>query len=76
MLKNHVAISNDGSLVKFRLHTAAARAWWRDNVRNVNQEAASLLPLLTIVKGDVPFAYVENRFAQDIYEGMLEHFGK
>jgi len=67
MLKNHVGITNEGSLVKFNLHTSDACNWWHANVndfdKNIRAKASKI-------------RYVEHRYAQDIYEGMLEYFGK
>jgi len=67
MLKNHVGITNEGSLVKFNLHTSDACNWWHANVndfdKNIRAKASKI-------------RYVEHRYAQDIYEGMLAHFGK
>jgi len=67
MLKNHVGIVNEGSLVKFNLHTSDACNWWSANVndfdKNIRAKASKV-------------RYVEHRYAQDIYEGMLEYFGK
>ena len=67
MLKNHVGIVNEGSLVKFMLHTDAAVSWWNDNVDDFNKEIRAKA---------LRERYVEHRFAQDIYQGMLQHFGK
>ena len=67
MLKNHVGIVNEGTLVKFQLHTDAAVNWWNDNVDDFNKDIRAKA---TRVR------YVEPRFAQDIYQGMLSHFNK
>ena len=67
MLKNHVGIVNEGSLVKFMLHTDAAVSWWNDNVDDFNKEIRAKA---------LKERYVEHRYANDIYQGMLEHFGK
>ena len=67
MLKNHVGIVNEGSLVKFMLHTDAAVSWWNDNVDDFNKEIRAKA---------LKERYVEHRYAQDIYQGMLQHFGK
>ena len=67
MLKNHVGIVNEGSLVKFMLHTDAAVSWWNDNVDDFNKDIRAKAARLR---------YVEHRYANDIYQGMLEHFGK
>ena len=67
MLKNHVGIVNEGSLVKFLLHTDAAVSWWNDNVDDFNKEIRAKA---------LKERYVEHRYANDIYQGMLEHFGK
>ena len=67
MLKNHVGIVNEGTLVKFQLHTDAAVNWWNDNVDDFNKDIRAKA---TRVR------YVEHRFAQDIYQGMLSHFNK
>ena len=65
-LKHHVAIMNEGSLVHFKLHTGDAVNWWNDNVE----------PGLGYTESGTNIKYVEHRYAQDIYEGMLKHFGK
>tara|TARA_R100000781_G_scaffold113915_1_gene83465 strand:- start:382 stop:597 length:216 start_codon:yes stop_codon:yes gene_type:complete len=71
MLKNHVGITNEGSLVKFKLHTSDAINWWSNNVddfnKNIRAKASNC---------DHVIRHVEHRYAQDIYEGMLEYFGK
>ena len=67
MLKNHVAIINEGTLVKFQLLTDAAADWWNDNVDDFNKDIRAKAARLR---------YVEHRYANDIYQGMLEHFGK
>ena len=67
MLKNHVGIVNEGSLVKFMLHTDAAVSWWIDNVDDFNKEIRAKA---------LKERYVEHRYANDIYQGMLQHFGK
>jgi len=71
MLKNHVGIVDHGSLVEFKLHTSEAINWWSDNVddfsKNIRAKASN---------SDSVFRHVEHRYAQDIYEGMLEYFGK
>ena len=67
MLKNHVGIVNEGTLVKFQLHTDAAANWWNDNVDDFNKEIRAKAARIR---------YVEHRYAQDIYQGMLSHFGK
>ena len=67
MLKNHVGIVNEGTLVKFMLHTDAAANWWNDNVDDFNKEIRAKAARIR---------YVEHRYAQDIYQGMLSHFGK
>ena len=38
MLKNHVAIINEGTLVKFQLLTDAAADWWNENVDDFNKD--------------------------------------
>jgi len=67
MLKNNVGIVNEGSLVKFKLHTQAAVDWWNDNVDDFNKDIRAKA---------LRERYVEHRYAQDIYQGMLEHFNK
>ena len=67
MLKNHVAIINEGTLVKFQLLTDAAADWWNENVDDFNKDIRAKAARLR---------YVEHRYANDIYQGMLEHFGK
>ena len=37
MLKNHVGITNEGSLVKFKLHTSDAINWWSANVNDFDK---------------------------------------
>ena len=66
MLKNHVAIINEGTLVKFQLLTDAAADWWNENVeappdwsRGVNENNHKTF-------------FVEHRYATPIYEAMLE----
>jgi hypothetical protein len=67
MLKNNVGIVNEGSLVKFKLHTQAAVDWWNDNVDDFNKDIRAKA---------LRERYVEHRYANDIYQGMLEYFGK
>ncbi len=67
MLKNHVGIVNEGTLVKFMLHTDAALNWWRDNVDDFNKDIRARAARVR---------YVEHRYANDIYLGMLSHFNK
>ena len=67
MLKNHVGIVNDGTLVKFMLHTDAALNWWRENVDDFNKDIRARAARVR---------YVEHRYAHDIYQGMLSHFNK
>ena len=67
MLKNHVAIINEGTLVKFQLLTDAAADWWNDNVDDFNKDIRAKAARLR---------YVEHRYANDIYQAMLEHYGK
>jgi hypothetical protein len=67
MLKNHVGIVNEGSLVKFMLHTDAAVSWWNDNVDDFNKDIRAKA---------LKERYVEHRYANDIYQGLLSHFGK
>ena len=67
MLKNHVGIANEGSLVKFNLHTSDAVNWWSANVNDFDKNIRAKA---------LRERYVEHRYAQDIYEGMLEYFGK
>ena len=67
MLKNHVGIVNEGSLVKFMLHTDAALNWWRDNVDDFNKDIRARAARVR---------YVEHRYANDIYQGMLAHFNR
>ena len=66
-LKHHVAIMNEGTLVQFKLHTDDAVNWWHDNVDDFNKNIRAKA---------LKVRYVEHRYAQDIYEGMLKHFGK
>jgi len=67
MLKNNVGIVNEGTLVKFQLHTDAAVAWWRENVDDFNKDIRARAARVR---------YVEHRYANDIYQGMLSHFNK
>jgi len=67
MLKNHVGITNEGTLVKFKLHTSDAVTWWNDNVDDFDKDIRAKA---------LKERYVEHRYAQDIYQGMLQHFGK
>ena len=67
MLKNHVGIVNEGSLVKFMLHTDAALNWWRENVDDFNKDIRARAARVR---------YVEHRYANDIYQGLLDHFKK
>ena len=67
MLKNNVGIVNEGSLVKFKLHTQAAVDWWNDNVDDFNKDIRARAARVR---------YVEHRYANDIYLGMLSHFNK
>jgi hypothetical protein len=67
MLKNNVGIVNEGSLVKFMLHTQAAVDWWNDNVDDFNKDIRAKA---------LKVRYVEHRYANDIYDGLLAHFGK
>ena len=67
MLKNNVGIVNEGSLVKFMLHTQAAVDWWNDNVDEFNKDIRAKA---------LKVRYVEHRYANDIYDGLLAHFGK
>ena len=67
MLKNNVGIVNEGSLVKFILHTDNAVEWWDNNVDDFNKDIRAKA---------LRVRYVEHRYAQDIYQGMLEHFEK
>ena len=67
MLKNHVGIVNEGTLVKFMLHTDAAVSWWNDNVDDFNKDIRAKA---------LKERYVEHRYANDIYQGLLSHFGK
>ena len=67
MLKNNVGIVNEGSLVKFMLHTQAAVDWWNDNVDDINKDIRAKA---------LKVRYVEHRYANDIYDGLLAHFGK
>ena len=64
-LKNHVAIMNEGSLVQFKLHTSDAVNWWHANVDDFNKNIRAKASQVR---------YVEHRYANDIYEGMLKHF--
>ena len=63
MLKNHVAIVNLGSIVEFKLHTQAALDWWKKNFVFDDWSRS---------KVDDRCFYVVPRYANDIYEGMLE----
>ncbi len=65
MLKNNVGIVNEGSLVKFILHTDNAVEWWDNNVDDFNKDIRAKA---------LRVRYVEHRYAQDIYQGMLSHF--
>ena len=60
-LKHHLGVINHGSLVEFQLISEAARCWWSEHILC-----------------EVPVAqnsqYVEHRYANEIYKGMLEHF--
>ena len=67
MLKNNVGIVNEGSLVKFILHTDNAVEWWDNNVDDFNKDIRAKA---------LRVRYVEHRYAQDIYQGLLSHFGK
>ena len=67
MLKNNVGIVNEGTLVKFQLHTDAAVNWWRENVDDFNKDISARAARVR---------YDEQRYAQDIYQGMLQHFEK
>ena len=67
MLKNNVGIVNEGSLVKFILHTDNAVEWWDNNVDDFNKDIRAKA---------LRVRYVEHRYAQDIYQGLLEHFNK
>ena len=67
MLKNHVGIVNEGTLVKFMLNTDAALNWWRENVDDFNKDIRARAARVR---------YVEHRYAHDIYQGMLSHFNK
>ena len=67
MLKNNVGIVNEGSVVKFMLHTQAAVDWWNDNVDDFNKDIRAKA---------LKVRYVEHRYANDIYDGLLAHFGK
>ena len=67
MLKNHVGIVNEGTLVKFQLHTDAALNWWRENGDDFNKDIRARAARVR---------YVEHRYAHDIYQGMLSHFNK
>ena len=67
MLKNNVGIVNEGSLVKFMLHTQAAVDWWNDNVDDFNKDIRAKA---------LRERYVEHRYANDIYDALLAHFGK
>ena len=61
---DHVTIMNEGSLVHFKLYTDDAVNWWNDNVE----------PGLGYTESGTNIKYVEHRFANEIYKGMLEHF--
>ena len=67
MLKNNVGIVNEGSLVKFKLHTQAAVDWWNDNVDDFNKDIRAKA---------LRERYVDQRYANDIYDALLAHFGK
>ena len=67
MLKNNVGIVNEGSLVKFKLHTQAAVDWWNDNVDDFNKDIRAKA---------LRERYVAHRYANDIYAALLAHFGK
>ena len=67
MLKNNVGIVNEGSLVKFMLHTQAAVDWWNDNVDDFSKDIRAKA---------LKVRYGEHRYANDIYDGLLAHFGK
>ena len=67
MLKNNVGIVNEGSLVKFILHTDNAVEWWNNNVDDFSKDIRAKA---------LRERYVEHRYAQDIYQGLLSHFGK
>ena len=67
MLNTHLGIVNEGTLVKFMLHTDAALNWWRENVDDFNKDIRARAARVR---------YVEHRYAHDIYQGMLSHFNK
>ena len=66
-LKNHVGITNEGSLVQFKLHTSDACNWWHANVDDFNKNIRAKASKVR---------YVEHRYANDIYKEMLKYFGK
>ena len=68
-LKHHLGVINHGSLVEFQLISEAARCWWSENV-------LCEVPVNTLIGmfGKKNSQYVEHRYANEIYKGMLEHF--
>jgi hypothetical protein len=64
-LKNHVGITNEGSLVQFKLHTSDACNWWHANVDDFNKNIRAKASKVR---------YVEHRYARVIFKGMLKHF--